>query len=85
MHMHMYMYMASCTRGRRHGITKGSLPHVESCVPSYRSVRHCLLALTCFRHSAYVALCRKSVSVLVASTLQQQEGTQISTLQTVDR
>ena len=66
-------------------MTKGSLPHVESCVPSYRSVRHCLLALTCFPHSAYVALCGKLVSVLVASTLQQQEGTQISTLQTVDR
>ena len=80
--------MASCTRGRRHGITKGSLPHVESCVPSYRSVRHCLLALTCFRHSAYVALCGKSVSdlgALVASILQQQEGPQLSTLQTVDR
>ena len=77
--------MASCTRGRPHGITKGSLPHVESCVPSYRSVRHCLVALINFLHSAYVALCRKLVSVPVASTLQQQEGTQISTLQTVDR
>ena len=66
-------------------MTKGSLPHVESCVPSCRSVRHSLHALTCFPHSAYVALCGKSVSVLVASILQQQEGTQISTLQTVDR
>ena len=65
-------------------MTKGSLPHVESCVPS-RSVRHCLVALINFLHSAYVALCRKLVSVPVASTLQQQEGTQISTLQTVDR
>ena len=76
---------ASFTGGWRESITKGSLPHVESCVPSYRSVRHCLLALTGFMHSAYVALCIKSVSVLVASILQQQEGTQLSTLQTADR
>ena len=54
-------------------------------VPSYRSVRHGLLALTSFMHSAYVALCIKLVSVLVASMLQQQEGTQLSTLQTADR
>ena len=77
--------VASCTPGRPETITKGSLPHVESCVPSCRSVRHCLLALTGFMHSAYVALCIKLVSVLVASILQQQEGTQLSTLQTVDR
>ena len=76
---------ASFTRGWPESIAKGSLPHVESCVPSYRSVRHCLLALVSFPHSAYVALGGKLVSVLVASILQQQEGTQLSTLQTADR
>ena len=77
--------LASFTGGWPETITDGSLPHVESCDPSYRSVRHCLLALVSFPHSAYVALCGKLVSILVASILQQQEGSQLSTLQTADR
>ena len=77
-------FVACFTRGWPESIAKGSLPHVESCDPSYRSVRHCQLALVSFPHSAYVALCGKLTSILVASILHQQEGSQLSTLQTAD-